>query len=435
MSGVREPEVAIVGGGPAGLTAAQRLREAGVAEVVVIEREAAAGGIPRHADHQGYGLRDLHRVMSGPSYAATLTERAREAGAEIWTETQVTGWSESGELELTSPMGCSRLRSRAVVLATGCRERPRPARWVAGSRPAGVLTTSTLQQRVYLNDEAVTGRALVVGAEHVAFSALQTLRHSGAEPIAMVTESESHDSYALFRLGAELALRVPLLCLTRVERIIGREQVEAVELLDLPSGNRTRIPCDLVVFTGDWIPDHELACQAGVELDPRTRGPLVDTRMRTSRPGVFAAGNLLHGAETADVAALSGGRAAVGVLAYLRGGEWSAAEEALLHCEAPLSWIVPGKVAVGDLAASEIPRRPFLLRAERNLTMARIEVLQGERVLGRKTVPQIGPARSARLGTSWLAGVETDGGPLRVRLSSARPQFGRRVHALRNRGR
>jgi NADPH-dependent 2,4-dienoyl-CoA reductase/sulfur reductase-like enzyme len=137
--------VVIVGAGPAGLAAALELRRRGVADVLVLEREAALGGIPRHAQHQGFGLRDLHRPLSGPSYARRYAELAAAAGAELRTETMVTGWSPGGALELTGPRGRERLEPAAVVLATGCRERPRSARLVPGSRPDGVITTGTLQ--------------------------------------------------------------------------------------------------------------------------------------------------------------------------------------------------------------------------------------------------------------------------------------------------
>src|SRR5581483_4695312 len=171
-------DVAVVGAGPAGLAAAVQLRRAGAGRVVVLDREAEPGGIPRHAKHQGFGIRDLHRVMSGPRYAARIAEAAIDAGAELRTEAQVTGWA-GGALEVTAPRGRSRLDARAVVLATGCRERPRPARLVPGSRPQGVMTTSMLQQLVYLRGESPGRRAVVVGAEHVSFSALLTLSHGG----------------------------------------------------------------------------------------------------------------------------------------------------------------------------------------------------------------------------------------------------------------
>ena len=142
--------VVIVGGGPAGLAAALALRRRDVPDVLVLERETAPGGIPRHAQHQGFGLRDLRRPLSGPSYARRYSELAAAAGVELRTETMVTGWVPGGPLELTGPRGREQLEPAAVVLATGCRERPRSARLVPGSRPEGVMTTGTLQQLVYL---------------------------------------------------------------------------------------------------------------------------------------------------------------------------------------------------------------------------------------------------------------------------------------------
>ena len=297
--------------------------------MVVLDREAEPGGIPRHAGHQGFGIRDLHRLMSGPSYAARLAENAVDAGAELRAETQVTGWAPDGPLELTGPGGRSLLDAKAVLLATGCRERPRSARLVPGSRPQGVITTGTLQQLVYLHRERPGRRAVVVGAEHVSFSALLTLAHGGGRAVAMTTEHPQHQSAAIIRAGAAIRYRTPLLTRTAVSAIRGRRRVEAVELTNLDTGVIREVECDLVVFTADWIPDHELA--AGLELDPLTRGPAVDRSLRTSRPGTFAAGNLLHGAETADVAALDGRHVAASVSRYLDGEDWPAARTRIAY--------------------------------------------------------------------------------------------------------
>ena len=145
----------IVGGGPSGLAAAIELRELGISPVTVIEREREAGGIPRHSDHTGFGLRDLRTVLSGPRYAARYRELAEEAAVEVLTETMVTEWEGERSLELTGPSGRWEIEPPAVVLATGCRERPRSARLVPGSRPAGVMTTATLQQLVHLRGRKV----------------------------------------------------------------------------------------------------------------------------------------------------------------------------------------------------------------------------------------------------------------------------------------
>jgi thioredoxin reductase len=403
---VAEGPVAIVGAGPAGLAAAVELRRLGVGEVVAIERERGPGGIPRHARHQGFGLRDLRRPLSGPAYARRYADLARAAGAELLLETMVTGWSE-GALELTGPSGRSTLRPAAVVLATGCRERPRSARLVPGSRPEGVMTTGMLQQLVYLQGLPAGHRALVVGAEHVSFSAIMTLAHGGARTVALTTTQARHQSLAAFRLGALARYRVPVWTRTRVSAIRGRRRVEEVELTDVGEGTTRTVACDTVVFSADWIPDHELAVLGGLELDPGTNGPAVDAALRTSAPGVFAAGNVLHGAEQADVAALSGRHAAAGVARYLEDGEWPA-HRALVLCETPLGWVAPNMVSGADVP----PRGRFALRARWFVRAPRVEIEQGGRVLWAGRVARVMPGRSARLPHGWAREVDPAGPPV-----------------------
>ena len=212
------------------------------------------------------------------------------------------------------------MAARAVLLATGCRERPRTARLVPGDRPPGVMTTGELQRRVYLAGQRLPGRALVVGAEHVSFSAMVTLAHAGAQVLALVTDRPRHTSYAAFGLAASWRWHVPVWPSAVVRRVAGRAGWRASNSRTWTAGNTRFVPCDLVVFTGDWIPDHELARAAGLAMDPGTRGPAVDTALQASVPGVFAAGNLVHAAETADIAALGGRHAARGIAAFLRRG-------------------------------------------------------------------------------------------------------------------
>jgi len=413
-AGVRREscEVAIVGGGPAGLAAAATLGRAGADGVVVLDREIEIGGIPRHAKHQGFGIRDLHRLMSGPAYAARLAELASSAGAEIRTEAQVTGWDGHGPLAVTSPRGRYELEAGAVVLATGCRERPRSARLVPGSRPQGVMTTSTLQQLVYLRGERPGRRAVIVGAEHVSFSALLTLSHGGARAVAMVTERPHHQTVAVFRAGAAVRFRAPLHTRTVVSAIRGGRRIESVELRDLDSGRTHELECDLVVFTADWIPDHELAVMAGADLDPLTRGPAMDAALRTSRPGVFAAGNVVHGAETADIASLSGRHVATAVAGYLNGEPWPGSRVPI-QCEPPIGWIAPNAISRTEAVP---PRGRFLLRATERLIRPRIEIEQDGRRLWDGRLRRLGPGRSTALPPRWTAAVDPNGGPVTAAL-------------------
>lgn len=419
-------DVVVVGGGPAGLSAARELRRLGVGSVLVTDREAVAGGVPRHSFHTGYGLRDRHRVMTGPSYARALAEAAAEAGARLRTGTTVTGLAVRPggpqQVTLTSAGGIETVPAAAVLLATGCRERPRAARLVPGDRPAGVMTTGELQQRVYLGGERLAGRALVVGAEHVSFSAAVTLAHAGAEVIALVTGHERQQSYAAFRLGAAVRWRIPVWTGCTVSRIIGSRiigsriaggtgaehgRLAGVEVTR--DGTDRFVPCEVVVFTGDWIPDHELARRAGLALDPGTRGPAVDTALATSVPGVFAAGNLVHAAETADIAALSGRHAARQVAAFLR-GELDDGYAVPILVEPPLRWISPN---VARPAAAP-PLGRFVLRSGEFRRRARLEARQDGRLLTRSRPVGLIPERPVHLGAGWLDQVDPAGGPVRV---------------------
>ena len=408
--------VVVVGGGPAGLAAALELRRQGAGDVLVVDREPEPGGIPRHARHQGFGLRDLRRAMSGPRYARRYAELVRRAGARIATEAMVTGWSADGGLEITSPDGRETLEPEAVVLATGCRERPRSARLVPGSRPLGVITTGTLQQLVYLKGARPGSRALIVGAEHVSFSALITLAHGGARAIGMVTELPHHQSVAPLRIGAALRYRTPVWTRTAISAIIGHPRVEAVELTDLDSGRTREVPCDTVVFTADWIPDHELAVLGGIQLDPGTRGPAVDAALRTSRPGTFAAGNLLHGAEPADVAALGGRHAGVAAVRYLAAPDEWRAPGVPIRCLPPLRWIAPNVITP---TSGPPPRGHFALRSEAFLRRAGLRITQGDRRLWAGTLRRLVPGRSARMPTAWVESVDPSGPGVEVSLREA----------------
>ena len=406
-------DVAIVGGGPAGLTAAAGLASSGL-KVVVLERESASGGIPRHSDHPGYGIRDMLTFIGGPAYARRLVREATAAGAEIRTSTMVTGWADERSLELTSPAGRERLDARAVVLATGARERPRPARMIPGDRPGGVYTTGQLQNTVHLQRRSVGRRAVIVGAELVSYSAVLTLKHAGCETALMTSEYPSPESYAVFNMAGRTPLMgIEVATTTRVVRIIGKGVVVGVEIENTRTGQRRIVACDTVVFTGDWIPDHELARSAGLEMDPKSLGPVVDTALRTSRDGVFAVGNLLHPVDTADIAALDGRHVTAQVRRYLDGG--ATPEQAIrIEAAAPLRWVAPGLLRPGDPAPA---RHRLLLWTDTLVRIPKVVARQHGRVVGRKTLPwPASPGRMFRVPSSILDAADYRGGPVSLSL-------------------
>ncbi|BBY15152.1 NAD(P)/FAD-dependent oxidoreductase [Mycolicibacterium litorale] len=401
--------VAIIGGGPSGLTAAAAL--APDVDVLVLEREAELGGIPRHSDHPGYGMRDLRRFMSGPAYARRLTVTALDAGAILETEAMVTGWVGERLLQVTSPRGVRTVAADAVVLATGARERPRPARLIPGDRPDGVYTTGQLQNLVHLHHAEVGTRALIVGGELVSWSAVLTLREAHCATVAMVTDQPRSESYAAFRIPGRTLMDGPVLTRSRLVSIHGKDRVRAAVVENLDTGARTTVECDTVVFTGDWIPDHELARTAGLAMDAGTRGPVVDAALRTSAPGVFAVGNLLHPVDTADGAALDGRHVAPAVRNWLRRRD--APEAGLrIRTDGPFRWVAPQLITPNGGSAS---RDDLLFWVDEYRRVPKLRAVQDGRVLGTARTPwPAAPGRVYRAPWSLVARADPHGGDVTV---------------------
>ena len=310
-----EPEVIVVGSGPAGLGAATALALSG-RRVLVLEREPQAGGIPRHCGHYPFGLREFHRLLRGPDYAARLRDTALAAGVTIRTRTTVTALRPGGEVDIADDAGPATLIAMAILLATGVRETSRAARLIGGEKPGGVLSTGALQGMVYLNRQQPFRQPVILGTEVVAFSALLTCRHAGIRPIAMVEPgpriTARHPAHWLAS-----AMGVPILLQSDIAAIHGRSRVDGVTVTT-PSGV-TRLSADGVIVSGGFRPDAALLGESHLAVDPASGGPVIDRWGRLSDPAFFAAGNLLRGVETAGWCWSEGRRAARAILAALGG--------------------------------------------------------------------------------------------------------------------
>ncbi len=290
-------DVLIIGGGPAGLSAATELKRLGIAHVVVLDRELQAGGIPRHCGHPPFGMREFKRVFSGPQYAHKLVEAANKAGVEIRNSTTVVEIQAGGQLLLVDPKGAYTLSAKRIIYATGVRETPRSARLISGSRPLGVMNTGALQSTVYLKHQRPFKHPVIVGTELVSFSAIQTCLHAGIQPRAMIEQNKSISARQPASLYAHFK-RVPLHLQTRLLRIDGRTHVEAVTV-ENADGEQRQIECDGVILSGRFTPDATLARSGHLDIDPHSGGPRVDQFGRCSDPVYFATGNLLRPVETA----------------------------------------------------------------------------------------------------------------------------------------
>ena len=308
-------DVIVIGSGPAGLAAATDLAKAGC-RVTVLEREAQAGGIPRHCGHYPYGLREFHRLMRGPEYAARLVVAAGAAGVTIRTGTTVTALKPGGVIDITDDAGLATLTARAVLLATGVRETSRAARLIGGDKPGGVLSTGALQGMVYLNHQKPFARPVILGTELVAFSALLTCRHAGIRPVAMIEPAARITARSPVVWLARV-MRVPIRLGSDIARIHGRTQVDRVTL-STPAGPQD-LPADGVIVTGGFRPDAMLLRGSHLEVDPASGGPVIDRWGRLSDPAYFAAGNILRGVETAGWCWAEGRRTARAIISALEG--------------------------------------------------------------------------------------------------------------------
>lgn len=396
---MKHVDVLIIGAGPSGLAAAVALRKAGIKEIMVVEREAVAGGVPRHCQHIGFGIKDMRRILTGPDYARRYVQQAEAIGVEIVTNTMVTGWSGEKSVQVTSPDGIEEIVADAIVLATGCRERPRAGRLIPGSRPEGIFTTGALQQWIYLHQHPIGKRAVVVGAEHVSFSALMSLKHAGVDVIAMITDQPHHQSFFMYKLITATRWRIPLMTNAYVSEIRGKARLESIEVTDANS-KRHDIICDTLVFTGDWIPDYELAQCRALTLAENSRSPQIDSQLRTSSPGIFAVGNLIHAVETADIAALSGRYVANPVLNYLQTGQWRNTTAIPILTSHDIDWVSPQII---DAEIRTIPNQHLSLRVKKPFYNASISVLQGDNRLFKQRYRRLMPNLPIHLPVKFLS--------------------------------
>jgi len=300
-------DVAVIGAGPAGLAAAVAAKGEGAKNVLVLERDDAPGGILQQCIHNGFGLHRFKEELTGPEYAQRWLDMANEAGVEILCGTMVLGIdadSAEGDVKITamSPRGgLKTFKAKAVVLAMGCRERPRGALMTPGTRPAGVYTAGTVQRLVNMDGIMPGKRVVILGSGDIGLIMARRLTFSGAKVLACIEIMKKSSGLVRNVVQCLNDYDIPLLLSHTVTDVEGVEHVTGVKVSKVDDamkpipGTEIHFDCDTLVLSCGLIPENELTRKAGVEMDPATRGPKVDPKtMATSVPGIFAGGNVVR---------------------------------------------------------------------------------------------------------------------------------------------
>ena len=342
-------DIVIIGAGPAGLAAAIAAKEAGVDDVLVIERDSVPGGILNQCIHNGFGLHTFHEELTGPEYAARFLRRAEELGVAIRLSTMVLSLTNERVLTITSrERGVEQIRGRAVILAMGCRERPRGALNIPGYRPAGIYSAGTAQRLVNLEGFMPGREVVILGSGDIGLIMARRMTLEGAQ-VQVVAELMPYSGGLKRNIVQCLNdFDIPLKLSHTVVNIEGKERVTGITLARVENGKpvpgtEEHYDCDTLLLSCGLLPENELSRAAGVALSPITSGPLVNESLETSIPGVFAAGNVLHVHDLVDYVSEEAGAAGAQAAAYLQNGEQDA-PAIPVKCENGVRYTVPATV-------------------------------------------------------------------------------------------
>ncbi|MBQ3063944.1 MAG: FAD-dependent oxidoreductase [Clostridia bacterium] len=318
-------DIVVVGGGPAGMAAAVAAYDAGVTDVVILDREDSVGGILRQCIHNGFGLHKLGRELTGPEYADVYRAEVEKRGIKVYLETTVTAVTPDRVVTARNREGILKIKAGAVVLAMGCRERSRGALNISGTRPAGVYSAGTAQKLINCEGYMVGRRVVILGSGDIGLIMARRMSFEGAKVEAVLEIMPYSGGLTRNIVQCLEDYDIPLYLSTTVAEIHGRERVTGVTIAEVDERRQVKeetkryIPCDTVLLSCGLIPENELTRAAGIPIDPVTSGALVDENRETAVPGIFACGNVLQVHDLVDYVSDEAEIAGLGAADFVKG--------------------------------------------------------------------------------------------------------------------
>ena len=416
---VQRVDVLVIGSGPAGLAAAIAAREDGVENLLVLEREHTSGGILRQCIHNGFGLHRFKEELTGPEYAQRDIDRARELNIPIQCDTTVLSVDRERRVTCVSAEhGLQTIEAGAIVLAMGCRERPRGALGIPGTRCAGIYSAGTAQKFVNMEGFMPGKRVVILGSGDIGLIMARRMTLQGAEVLACVELMPYSSGLNRNIVQCLNDYDIPLYLSHTVTDIQGRERLSGVTVSKVDE-NRRPIPgteihfdCDTLLLSVGLIPENELSALAGVELSPLTSGATVDDQLQTSVPGIFACGNVLHVHDLVDHVSRESFKAGHAAAAYARGEKNTAPTARVLDGEG-VRGVVPQRIRLHGDESREVE---LMFRPSGVFKNASAVVRSGEKEIARKRAPIFTPGEMAVIPLKGEVVAALDGADITVSM-------------------